>query len=313
MSDGETDHAAALARLPAGEMTRLTVASDARGLAQLVTHLGLLALTGAIVAYADGWWALPAMLLHGIILVFLFAAVHESIHQTAFRSAWLNRTVANLAGFLIFLPPIAFSFFHFAHHRHTHDPERDPELADGGVANMRVYLVRLTGWHYWTGQGRAILATAFGSDLPGYVPKRATDRVRREARLYLAGYVLILAVSIAAQSALLLWLWVVPLLLGQPALRAYLMAEHTACPLVPDMLRNTRTTFTNRLIRWLAWEMPNHTAHHAAPRVPFHKLPVLTAHLRADLRATANGYPDAHGQILTDLTLRSSSSPAAAE
>ena len=77
------------------------------------------------------------------------------------------------------------------------------------------------------------------------------------------------------------------------------------------MLSNTRTTFASRLVGWLAWQMPNHTAHHAAPQVPFHRLPALTERLRADLCATADGYPDAHRQILA--TLQTAARPLPAE
>jgi len=134
--------------------------------------------------------------------------------------------------------------------------------------------------------------------LPDYVPPRGAPKVRREAHVCLGIYAAVAAASLAAGSTLALTLWVVPLLMGQPVLRAYLLAEHTACPMVPDMLANTRTTFCHRALRWLAWEMPWHTAHHVAPTVPFHRLARLSAELEHALKATANGYPDAHRQIL---------------
>ncbi|WP_246694633.1 fatty acid desaturase, partial [Mesorhizobium sp. M2D.F.Ca.ET.147.01.1.1] len=64
-----------------------------------------------------------------------------------------------------------------------------------------------------------------------------------------------------------------PALLGQPFLRLYLMAEHGRCPLVANMLENTRTTLTNWFVHKLAWNMPYHAEHHAYPGVPFHQLP----------------------------------------
>ncbi|MEM1299415.1 MAG: fatty acid desaturase, partial [Pseudomonadota bacterium] len=83
-----------------------------------------------------------------------------------------------------------------------------------------------------------------------------------------------------------------PMLLGGPFLRAYLLAEHTFCPHVSNMLANTRTTFTNKLVRWLAWNMPYHAEHHAYPAVPFHKLPQFHALTRAHLGETQDGYTD---------------------
>ena len=96
--------------------------------------------------------------------------------------------------------------------------------------------------------------------------------------------------AVAVWSPLLLWVWVVPVILGQPVLRLYLLAEHGDCPQVADMFLNTRTTFTTALVRFLAWNMPYHTEHHVFPQVPFHRLPALHAQMRDHLRVTADGY-----------------------
>ena len=84
--------------------------------------------------------------------------------------------------------------------------------------------------------------------------------------------------------------WLLPLALGFPVLRLYLLAEHDRCEEVADMLRNTRTTLTNRAVRFLAWNMPFHAEHHAAPSVPFHKLPELHGHVRNRIAVLTPGY-----------------------
>ena len=58
--------------------------------------------------------------------------------------------------------------------------------------------------------------------------------------------------------------------------------EHLGMPHVGDVLRNTRSTRTGRAMRWLCWNMQYHTAHHAFPGVPFHRLPQLHARLFTD-------------------------------
>jgi len=77
---------------------------------------------------------------------------------------------------------------------------------------------------------------------------------------------------------------------AQPALRLYLLAEHGDCPQVANMFANTRTTFTNRAMCWLAWNMPYHTEHHVWPSVPFSKLPILSKRLKDHLQVTSPGY-----------------------
>ncbi|MGE0213690.1 MAG: fatty acid desaturase [Parvibaculaceae bacterium] len=233
---------------------------------------------------------------HGILLIFLFTLEHEAIHGTAFRTEALNRTVAAIAGFVVVVPALWFRYFHFAHHRHTQDLDRDPELASPKPGDWRSYCLYLTGLPYWKAEMKGILDTARGK-VGDYVPATAAAKVVREARIHLALYSIVAVVSIGFGWTWPLELWVVPALLGQPFLRAYLLAEHGACPLVADMLANTRTTFTNGIVRFIAWNMPYHTAHHVLPVVPFHRLPRLTETLNARLASTAAGYVEAHRQI----------------
>jgi fatty acid desaturase len=48
--------------------------------------------------------------------------------------------------------------------------------------------------------------------------------------------------------------------------------EHLGLTHEANVLSNTRSTRTNPLMRWLGWQMQYHTAHHAFPGVPFHRL-----------------------------------------
>lgn len=293
----EITHREALGLIGGEELARLKELSDVPGLLRLLSHAALLIAGGYAVLHLSGvGWAL-ATLAYGIVLVFVFMPLHESIHGTASRSAWLNEAVAGAAGFLIVLPPKSFRFFHLAHHRFTQDPANDPELSTPRPSGAPSYLFYLSGIPYWMAQGRALVANALGRGTGGYVPRPAVGKVVREARLYLAGYVVLATVSVGLRTDVLLWLWVIPVLAGQPFLRAYVLAEHAACPFVADMLANTRTTFSNVVVRYLAWNMPHHTAHHALPSVPFHALPKLTGMLRSRLGSTASGYIDAHRQI----------------
>ena len=114
----------------------------------------------------------------------------------------------------------------------------------------------------------------------------------------LAIYASIAIASVLWGSSLLLWVWIVPALLGQPFLRLFLLAEHTACPHVENMFENTRTTFTTGLVRLIAWNMPFHAEHHALPTVPFHKLPVLHEAVREHLKVTADGYARFNGRLV---------------
>lgn len=272
-------------------LLRLAERSDRQGLAQLALHVGALsASAAAVLAAGDTPWLLPALLLHGILLVFLFAPLHESVHRTAFRSRWLNDLVAWACGAVLILPPAYFRAFHFTHHRHTQDPARDPELSTPKPASWASYLWHVSGLPYWRERIVTTLRHARGRVAEPFIAPSARPTIVREARLLLGLYALLALGSLLAGSGLLLWLWLVPALLGQPFLRAYLLAEHTLCPLVPDMLRNSRTTRTSALLRRLAWNMPYHAEHHAHPALPFHALPAAHELLEGQIAVQADGY-----------------------
>ena len=280
----------------------LSARSDAKGMAQLAEHLALFCATGlAVVAARGSLWLFPAMAVHGVVLIFLFAPLHETIHRTAFRSRRLNDAVAWVCGFLLLLPPTYFRAFHFAHHRHTQDPERDPELARAKPRSLGGYLLVVSGLPYWRDRVTAIPRHATGRVTEAFVPPSQQPAVIREARVVLLLYAGLAAASVAASSWLAVLLWVAPALIGQPALRMYLLAEHTGCPLVPDMLRNSRTTRSTAAVRRLAWNMPYHTAHHAYPAVPFHALPAAHDLMKDRVAVQAPGYFVVQREIIAGL------------
>jgi len=286
-------------------LLRLATRSDRRGLAQLALHLSALLSTGSALALARGsLWLVPALLLHGLVLIFLFAPLHETIHRTAFRSRRINDVVAFACGAVLLLPPEYFRAFHFAHHRHTQDPERDPELRSPKPASLGSYLWQVSGMPYWGERITTTIRHALGRVREPFVARHLRPQIVREARRLLALYALLALASILARSDALLVLWIVPALLGQPFLRMYLLAEHTLCPLVPEMLRNSRTTRSVALIRRLAWNMPYHAEHHAHPALPFHALPAAHALLKERVAIQAPGYLSVQRQILSALERR---------
>ncbi len=296
----EIDHRAVIASLSADDRAILTGLTNQHGLARFALHLGLILAIGAAIAWRVPFW--PLLLpLQGILIVFLFTALHEAIHGTAFRSDRVNRLVSAISGFLVLVPPTWFRYFHFAHHRHTHDPDNDPELMSPKPQTLWQYLKYLSGIPLWISMARTVIGNALGRLDEVYVPAKGKAKVRREARLFLATYALLALLSVAFMSSVLWWSWVLPILLGQPFLRAYLLAEHARCPHVANMLENTRTTFTTAFVRLIAWNMPYHAEHHAYPAVPFHKLPRFHGIVRDYLRTTERGYIRFNGRFARSL------------
>ncbi|MDD9726618.1 fatty acid desaturase family protein [Roseovarius sp. SK2] len=282
------DHREFIAALPRDKLAGLAEAENAPGLFRLALHFGLIVLFGVWIGLGGPlWWAL--LIPQGIAICFLFTLEHEATHKTPFRTLWLNEWVGRVCGLLIVQPFEWFRYFHLAHHRHTNIPGKDPELLAGAKPeSWRAYVWHVTGLPFWWAMIGQTLRNAVGGDPGDYVPERARPRVVREARVMLTIYAL--AFSSLPVTPVLFWAWIFPALLGQPFLRLYLLAEHGRCAFVADMFRNTRTTYTNRLVRFLAWNMPYHTEHHALPQVPFHRLPELHGMMQGHHGVTSEGY-----------------------
>lgn len=300
MQAQSVNHLDLVAGLSEEQRKELTEKSDLKGSVQFGSHMLAIAATGAWIISGFSGWQL-ALVVHGILLVFLFKPLHETIHYTAFRSYWLNVWAARICGFLIFLPPTWFRYFHFAHHRFTNDPQRDPELASPKPETVLQYAIYLSGVSVWASEAKTLIWNAIGWAKDDFVPERGVAKVRREARAHLAAYAILAIASVASGSAFLLYVWIIPLALGQPFLRLCLFAEHMYCPFVSNMLENTRTTKTNRLMRWLGWNMAFHAEHHAFPTVPFHKLPDFHHVAKEHLHVVQNGYRGFHIDVVRNL------------
>jgi fatty acid desaturase len=277
-------------------LRELSVRSDRQGAARTISHYAAIVVLGTLI----GWiaarygvlWTLPLMILQGAFVAFLFMAVHETAHKTAFESPGLNLVVGYLSGFMIGLPYEYYCLFHWEHHRHTQDPERDPELIVGPKPRSDTQLaIAYSGLQQVAGRLLLMLRHALtGHVIVPWVPKGRHATIVREARCYVAGYAVLLLGSLLLHSALLLWVWVLPLLIGQMILRPYLYAEHTGCDSTRSAFQNTRTTMTTRFVHWLAWNMPYHVEHHAYPSVPFHALPKLNRVVDSEIVHRGRGY-----------------------
>lgn len=281
------DHRTLIAGIAPDTRAALTALSTRAGLLHLAGHAGAILLTGTLIALQVPFW--PLLLpVQGVLLVFLFTLEHEATHKTPFAHASLNEAVGRVCALILLLPFGWFRYFHLAHHRWTNIPGRDPELAGPRPATRAAWLWHVSGIPYWLSELRLIADLARGRVAGDFVPPGAVPRIVAEARVMVVIY--LVALGSLALSPLLLWVWIVPVLVGQPVLRLYLLAEHGDCPPVADMLDNTRTTFTTGLVRFLAWNMPYHVEHHSFPAVPFHRLPDLHRLMRDHLRVTADGY-----------------------
>ncbi|HEX3953587.1 MAG TPA: fatty acid desaturase [Stellaceae bacterium] len=277
--------------------------SDRQGAMRFGTHVVCMAATGTLVWFATPVWYLliPAMALHGVTVVTMFAPLHECVHRTAFASRTANVVVAWIAGVLCVYNSTYYWYYHSWHHRYTQDPARDPELMYPKARTRFDYVVEISGVMFWVRRAIDYPSFAMGrlQQLP-FVPVNA----RRKIMLSMSGQLLVYAAgaaSIALGETAVLYFWLLPLVIAQPLLRALLVVEHTGCSQDANGLTNTRTTLAGFPIRLLMWNMPYHAEHHLYPSVPFHHLPALHRRIENRLVHVARGYIAANQQVLNSL------------
>ncbi|WP_075217354.1 fatty acid desaturase [Mongoliimonas terrestris] len=250
----------------------LSSKSDLRGAVQVVSHLGAILSTGVLLTLTWGsWWVVPVFIVHGVLLNFLYAGQHEFSHATVFSSKLLNEWFGRLFGFVLLYPRDFDQIQHFAHHRFTQNWEKDGELARPPY-DFKSYLLWVLGPTYWYTRIRRILRFSAGVVSEPYIPERRKADVIREGRLHLLGYGAIAAVSVATGSWLAVTHWLAPMMVTKVVHQLQNTIEHLGLPHVDDITLNTRSTRTNGVMRWLAWNMQYHTAHHAFPGVPCYNL-----------------------------------------
>ena len=184
-------------------------------------------------------------------MVFLFTAMHECSHATAFRSRWLNLAVGTGAGMLLLISPRWFFHFHQDHHRFTQDPARDPELATPKPATLAGYAWYLSGLPFWYGNLKVLVGNAMARRRDPYVPSACRAAVVREARLMLL-----------AHTVMLTWLAITGLLVSTPSAAAARRATFSAG------LSSCRTCGLRGEERQYAGEYANASDHRAGP-LPF--------------------------------------------
>ncbi len=298
------DYAARKNLIPPERLRELTVRSDWAGGVQAVSHFGAIGVTGALLLALWGTlWAVPVFVLHGMLINFLFAAQHECNHYTAFRTRWINDVINRITGFLLLYPRSYERWYHFEHHRHTQDWQRDPELMGRTPYTMVSYVLYLFGITYWIGLARRMLSNALGRVEGDYFTPKQRRHITLEARWHLAGYAAIALLTIAFQSWLAVILWLAPMLSTKLLHQVQNITEHTGASHVNDTLYNTRTIRTWWWLRWMGWNMQYHTAHHTYPAVPFHRLPELHDEIVARLghEPPTSGYVDFQRRFLRTL------------
>lgn len=293
----------------------LRMRANGPGLIRLAVHGAALGL-GALAVYLSSgilWLQIPAMLAYGIVMVLLFAPLHECSHGTAFQSRWINHAVGYAVAAFTFRPFLYFKYRHAAHHTYTQHEDLDPDIVPFPTS-LKDYFRLILGLSFWPKLIGTLWRGATGrftEEERAFLPASVFKPVMLEIRLLCLLYAVVAGVSIHTGSTVALVYWLIPRILGEPVLRAIRMAEHTGAEDSPNLLANTRTTLANPVLSMLYWNMPFHAEHHLASSVPFHALGRLHKEVAPHLACVSKGYVRVHREILREVLGRGRPPPAA--
>lgn len=254
------------------------------------------------------WQLILAHMLFAGMCCSTFACLHETVHNTAFKSRTMNEIAARLTAIVQLYPATIFREFHFQHHRHTHVPGLDPEISLGNkpipslLASLPTYMAWITGIPFLCFKIFMTLTGALG--MPEFLRKSFFPFYNSRSRLKLmfeCWFIVLIYASIvylALNVSPGFWCIFSGIVLGHCVLATYLLPEHNGLPHEGNIFEKTRSMHTSKLVKFFMWNMPYHAEHHAYPAVPFHALPALHKIINDEILHQDEGYPGFHFKVL---------------
>ncbi|WP_404989397.1 fatty acid desaturase family protein [Caballeronia sp. LZ003] len=313
---GEEAKAAGLANgtwyrcpLPRPVLKQLTQRSDARAIRDTVLWYAAIVASGVLAWFAwqaHSLWAIPAFLLYGTLYCGpADSRWHESGHGTAFKTAWMNKALYQVASFQVFRRPTVWRWSHARHHTDTLVVGRDPEIGAQLPTDWLALVLNVFALKHVANELPKVVASAFGNigeEEKTFVPETEWPKVVREARIWLAIYAAVIVTCIAFRSVLPLLYIGLPSLYGAWLYLYFGLTQHAGMPEnVLDHRKNCRTVMMNHVFRFLYLNMNYHVEHHMFPMVPYHALPDLHDAVKHDMPPPYTSSIAAYAEIIPAL------------
>lgn len=270
-------------------------------------------LYGLMIAFAVGgivtWgslWSMPFWLAYGV----LYGSAsdsrwHECSHGTAFRTAWMNNAVYQIASFMIMRNPATWRWSHARHHSETYIVGRDPEIAIMRPPELAKLILNFFGVIDVLKFFPTLIQNAISGPTAAektFVPQTEWGKVQRAALLHLSIYVVTITLAAWMMSILPLMVIGLPRMYGAwHHVMTGLLQHGGLADNVIDHRLNSRTVYMNPVSRFIYWNMNYHVEHHMFPMVPYHALMRLHEVIKHDLPAPNRSIAEAFAEMLPAL------------
>jgi MocE subfamily Rieske [2Fe-2S] domain protein len=275
-------------KVPRATLRKLLERRDGPAIRDTLLLFCILAGTGwATAALWGSWWA--------ILPYFVYATFygtssdsrwHECGHGTAFKTDWMNRALYEIASFMVMRESVVWRWSHTRHHSDTIIVGRDPEIQVPRPPDMLAHVLSLANVGGYRSFFPKLLLHATGrisEQEKIFIPESEFPKVYRNARIYLALYLVIIASAVAMRSWLPVFLFVLPQFFGTWLMIIQNTPQHAGlAENVLDHRLNCRTVYMNPISRFIYWNMNYHVEHHMFPLVPYHALSGLHEVIKDD-------------------------------
>lgn len=293
--------------IPRQRLKELMKRKDGPGIRDTIIWFVSLIATGYVACRSWGsWWAIPAFAVYGIIYATPAGSRwHECGHGTAFKTQWLNELVYQIASFMLLIAATAQRWSHVRHHTDTIIVGRDPEIV---APRPPVWRNIALGFFNVTSVPNAIRGEIkracgqLGEAERSFIPATEHRKVIWEARVHLFVLAGVAVVCVYTGSFLPAMFVALPLVYGTWFVNLLTMTQHLGLNEdVLDHRLNSRTLYTNRIVRFLYWNMNYHVEHHMFPMVPYHALPALHEEMKSDCPPASPSFPAALKEVFVAL------------
>src|SRR5436853_2239741 len=270
----------------------------------------LVLITSALVALSlllpTPFWILPSLLL-GFPYAHAVELEHQCLHSTAYATRIWNRIVGVTLSLPTFVSYSDYQNSHLKHHRRlgTQEDKECFNYSYQKLNSIRALIPHLWMVRHYRDVAGFIVSSVFGKLVreKEATPKMAA-KIRTEYQIMGAFVAVMAVVTVVFQTTLFLKLWFIPFLIAVPLHALIELPEQIGCNTkLPNVLVNTRTIKTSKIVSWFVDGNNFHVEHHWLPGVPNDRFAMLHERVVGKIEYLDSSYWSFYKQFFTNLRI----------